>query len=115
MGRIVIEVMSIRIRPAAAPDLDFVIEAIVAAERSGTEASSYERVLGLDDSGFRAFLRSMMQANISGSEMSLDGFLLAENGVGPLAAVAAWVEGDGKSSSDYLKGPKMAEVVGLAH
>ena len=57
----------------------------------------------------------MVTANISGSEMSLDGFLLAENGVGPIAAVAAWVEGTGPTSSDYLKGPKMAEVVGLAH
>lgn len=89
------------------------LDALVAAERSGTPASSYERVFGFSDADFRGFLQALITTNIPGSELCLESFHIAQNGAVPVAALAAWVEGADKQSSNYLKGPHMAALVGM--
>lgn len=100
-------------RAATAADLAFVLDAVIEAERSGTGASSYERVLGYSTEEFRSFLKTLFLPGIPGTELCLEHYVLAEVNGQPVGTVAWWVEGHNGHASNHLKGQPMAEAVGM--
>jgi ribosomal protein S18 acetylase RimI-like enzyme len=91
------------IRTATVPDIDFLVEAIIQADKSGTEVSSYCRIFGLSEEELRKSLSQIVPENIGGFEISLDSFKIAEIGYKPVGAVASWIEGAAGIASGIRK------------
>ncbi len=98
-----LSVPNITIRRAQAKDVDFLVEAIVHAEKSGTERLSYQTIFNLEESEVREILKSMILENEGYCELSFDSFLIAEINGTPVSAVAAWIEGEDDIPSAIVK------------
>jgi len=81
------------IRPATSNDIDFLVEAVVNAEKSGTDILSYSTIFGIDEMEVRKVLAAMITENEGYCELSIDSFLVAEINGEYAGAVAAWIEG----------------------
>ncbi len=83
------------IRHATLSDTDFISDAIIGAEKSGTTRCGLATLFGLDETQLKTYLISMLEEEIEGCELSIDSFLLAEKDNSPVAATAGWVENAG--------------------
>ena len=94
-----------KIRLAGLNDIDFIVEAIIEAEKSGTDHCGFSTSFGLSEEETKSYLRGMLEEEIDGCEFSLDSFLIYEIDGTPVAAVAGWIEGDNSSDqpSSILK------------
>ena len=102
----------IRIRNAVEADIPFLIEGIIAAEKSGTEKLSYCTIFNITESELRTLLAIVLAEDITGQELCVSGFLVAEMNEQRAGAVCSWVEGaDGKSSA-ILKGNLLLHFLG---
>jgi len=81
------------IRKAVGADNDFIADAIIAAEKSGTEKAAIATIFNLPESEIKKNLAACLQEETTGSELSLDSYLLAEKKGEAVAAVAGWIEG----------------------
>jgi ribosomal protein S18 acetylase RimI-like enzyme len=91
------------IRTANISDIDFIIEAIVGADKSGTEVLSYCRIFDISINDLLNALRLIIEENLGGFEISLDSFKIAEIEDKPVGAVASWIEGANGVSSGIRK------------
>lgn len=103
---------AISFRPASADDLEFVIDCIVAAERSGQPRSLYERLFDLDETGLRALLREVCAEDLGGSELSVSSFLLATEEGRAIAGIARWVEAGDGPPSHLVRGTLLSHALG---
>lgn len=90
------------IRQAVPSDIPFLVEACLAAEKSGGEHAPIARIFGLGEAEIRPLLHLLFEEGIDGCEFSVSSFLIAERDGDAAGAVAAWVEGvaeDGLPSS----------------
>ena len=87
------------IRPATLQDRDFLIEAIIGAEKSGTDKLGLATLFGLTEEEVRNYLAQILEEEIDGCELSVSSFLLAEMDGKPVAAVGGWIEGE---NEDHL-------------
>lgn len=90
------------IRPAALDDRYFIVEAIIEAEKSGTDKFGLSTLFGLPEEEVSGYLVEMLEEEIDGCEFSISSFLIAEVNQVPVAAMAGWIEGrneDGLSSA----------------
>lgn len=71
--------MAIIIRKATLLDIDFLIEAIIAAEKSGTDILSYSTIFDLTERDVQNMLRNVLEKNVTGCELSPCNFLIAED------------------------------------
>lgn len=94
---------NIKIRRATVADADFLVDAIVNAEKSGTDRLSYSTIFNIEESEVRKILKEMILENEGYCELSIDPFLIAEIDGEPAAAVAAWVEGEDEIPSAIVK------------
>ena len=67
------------IRQAEISDIDFIIEAILEADRSDTDRISYCTIFNLSRVEFRKILREILIEDIQGSELCLSDFLVLNN------------------------------------
>lgn len=93
----------INIRQATANDIPFLVECIVAAEKSGTDKLSYCTIFDLTELELRVTLSEMLAEDIIGQELCVSGFLVAQVGSELAGAVCAWVEGAERKPSGILK------------
>lgn len=99
------------IRRAGLEDLDLVVEAILSAERSGTDKLGLATVFDRPEAEVRILVRSMLEEEVDGCELSLSGFLIAEVGGVGAAAVCGWVEAfRGSLPSGLLKANLIGRV-----
>lgn len=93
------------IRRASVADIDFLVETIVAAEKSGTENFGLARLFDVSEVEMRGYIRAMLDEEIDGCEFSLSSFLVAEHHGITVSAFAGWAEGqnDDELSSALLK------------
>ena len=91
------------IRKATAKDLDFLVEAVVSAEKSGTHVLSYSTIFGLDEQEVRRVLSAMIAENEGYCELSIDSFLVAEVEGELAGAIAGWIEGEDEIPSAIVK------------
>ena len=90
-----------KIRPATIDDINFIVEAIIAAEKGGSNKLSYTSIFGLSENDTAKYLKLMLEEEIDGCELSISSYLIVECGNELAAAIGAWIEGseDGVSSS----------------
>lgn len=81
------------IRQATLADVDFLVETIIQAEKSGTDKLGLSTLSGLTEQEVRTCLSAMLNEEIDGCELSISSFLLAFKQNEFVAAVAGWVEG----------------------
>lgn len=87
------------VREATLNDLDFIVNAIIEAEKSGSEVLSYSTVFNLSETEIREIFRQMILEEIDGCEFSITNYLVAETNGIVVAAIGAWVEQEEVSSS----------------
>ena len=90
-----------KIRPATIDDINFIVEAIIAAEKGGSNKLSYTSIFGLSENDTAKYLKLMLEEEIDGCELSISSYLVVESENELAAAMGAWIEGseDGVSSS----------------
>lgn len=103
--------MSIVIRPAQENDKEFIISAIVAAEKSGGEMTSYGGMFRMDEPAVRQLLSDMLDEDVDGQEVCIGSFLIAEVDGVPAAACAGFVEGEKGMASGTIKGNLLMHCV----
>lgn len=102
----------ITIRRAAPADADFIAEAIIAAEKSGTGLLSYSAIFDLTEDEVRDVLKQVMDEEIEGQEICLSHFLIAEVNGERAAACACWVEAKEGVPSGQMKANIFYHVLG---
>jgi ribosomal protein S18 acetylase RimI-like enzyme len=80
------------IRSAVVTDNIFIVEAIIAAEKSGSEKLGLSTLFNIPEPEIKKLLMCCLDEESSGCEFSLNSFLIAEYSGKPVAAVAGWIE-----------------------
>ena len=81
------------IRRATLEDIDFLVDTIVAAEKSGTYNFGLAKLFELSEEEMRACIKAMLDEEIEGCEFSVSSFMVAEDNGQVVSAFAGWVEG----------------------
>ncbi|MCK9210885.1 MAG: GNAT family N-acetyltransferase [Ignavibacteriaceae bacterium] len=93
----------ITIEKATENDIDFVIEAIIEADRCNTEQISYCNIFNLSLGEFKDILRNILVEDIEGHEFCLSCFLVAKvNGINA-GACCSWIEAIDNTPSYLIK------------
>lgn len=92
------------IRSANIQDIPFLVETIIAAEKSGTDKLSYATIFGISEEDSRRYIAEMLSEEVDGCELSISSFIIAEKNGQVAAAVSAWIEGIDGVASTILKG-----------
>ncbi|NMC60960.1 MAG: hypothetical protein GYA51_16505, partial [Candidatus Methanofastidiosa archaeon] len=88
-----------RVRTATINDIDFIVNAIIQAEKSGSELLSFSTIFNIKEEEVIRILRLILLEEVDGCEFSLTNYIVAElNGL-PVGAIGAWVERAETSSS----------------
>ena len=93
------------IRRATTDDIDFLVDTIVAAEKSGTDNFGLATLFEISEEEMREYIKAMLDEEIDGCEFSISSFIVAETNGTVVAAFAGWVEGqnDDELPSAFLK------------
>lgn len=87
-------IKDIVLRRAIVDDLDFLVDTIVAAEKSGTNNFGLAKIFDLSEDEMRGYIKDMLDEEIDGCEFSVSSFLVAEHLGKTISAFAGWVEGN---------------------
>jgi ribosomal protein S18 acetylase RimI-like enzyme len=79
-------------RNATKDDVDFIVEAIIEAEKSGSRILSYSRVFNLNEKELISIFRLMLLEEIDGCEFSISSYIVAETENKVVGTIGAWVE-----------------------
>jgi ribosomal protein S18 acetylase RimI-like enzyme len=99
------------LRQASTCDIPFLVDTIIEAEKSGTSILTYTTIFGLTETDARDNIAKMLNEEIDGCELSVSGFILAENNGKIAGAVGAWIEGSEGIPSNVLKGNLLSFVL----
>ena len=91
-------------RNATIDDIPFLVQAIIEAEKSGTDKLSYSTIFGLSVEEVRKYLANMLKEEVDDCELSISSFLIAVCNDTVVAALSAWIEGVDGIPSAVLKG-----------
>jgi ribosomal protein S18 acetylase RimI-like enzyme len=80
------------IRDATIDDIDFIVKAIIEAEKSGSDILSYSKIFNLSEEEVSKIFRLMLLEEIDGCEFSVSNYLVATFNDTVVAALCAWVE-----------------------
>ena len=89
-------------REATIKDVDFIVTAIIEAEKSGSAILSYSKIFNLSEAEVSNFLRKMLFEEIDGCEFSLSNYIVAEFGSNVVGTTGAWIERS-DSPSAFIK------------
>jgi GNAT superfamily N-acetyltransferase len=103
----------ISFRRGSLDDREFLVAAIIEAERSGTSSSMYERVFDLTRDELEDGLRSVLAEDLPGCELCAGSFLLAVVGDQPVGCIATWIEGETGVASSIVKATVWPRVLGI--
>ncbi len=95
----------IKIRRATLNDVDFLVDTIVAAEKSGTDNFGLAKLFELSEGEMRTYIKAMLEEEVDGCEFSVSSFLVADHHGKAVSAFAGWVEGQNEDElpSSILK------------
>lgn len=91
------------IRQAELNDIDFIIEAIIEADRSETERISYCNIFNLSTAELKVILKNVLLENIEGSEFCLSHFKVALVEGVHAGACCSWIEASDGNPSYLIK------------
>lgn len=86
-------------RKATENDIDYIIQAIIEAEKSGTDILSYSNIFNLTETEVREIFRQMILEGIEGCEFSVGSYIVAVNNNKVVGTIGAWVENNDTPSS----------------
>lgn len=95
--------MSMTIRQATAEDKDFLIEAIMEAEKSGSDTISYCAIFSITEETLRETLSDILDEEMEDQELYIPNFLVAEVDGRPAATISGWVEKKNGMASSIIK------------
>ncbi len=84
-------------------DIDFIVEAIIEAEKSGTNRLSYSTVFDYNFDQVNELIKNALLEDIPGHELSLSGFILAYINNEHAGAVCSWIEAVEEIPSAVIK------------
>jgi len=90
------------IREATLKDVDFIVNAIIEAEKSGSEILSYSTVFNLSEKQLREMFHDILLEEIDGCEFSITSYLVAEIDNKVVATVGSWIEHK-EAPSSFIK------------
>ncbi|CAN5477255.1 hypothetical protein BH11BAC1_BH11BAC1_11840 [soil metagenome] len=90
-------------RKGEARDIPFLIDTIVAAEKSGTEKFSYSAIFEMPEAEIRKIFADILAEDVQGQELCYSDYLVGEVNGKFAGAVAAWIEGESGQESSVRK------------
>jgi ribosomal protein S18 acetylase RimI-like enzyme len=84
-------------------DIPFLVDTVVAAEKSGTDMFSYSNIFEMPEEEVRKYLSLIMKEDIPGQELCYSVYLIAEVDGKTAGAVGAWVEGESGQQTSVRK------------
>jgi hypothetical protein len=90
-------------RQAEQSDIDFIVEAIIEAEKSGSQMITSCNIFSLTGEEFRKILKDVLAQNIENYDYYLSGYLIGEIDGEYAGTVGSWVEGADGTPSGMLK------------
>lgn len=93
----------IKIIPATVKEIPFIVETIIAAEKSGTDVISTCRFFDFSENEYSEMIVELLNDNSPGYEYALSNYLVAFDQDKPVGAFGAWIEGEDGISSIILK------------
>ena len=104
--------LDITYRNANINDISIIVDAIIEAEKSGTNRLSYTAIFGLTENEVRKYLKEMLLEEIDGcGELSISSYMIAEKDKKSVAAACAWIEGKEGVPTQVLKGNLLRHVL----
>jgi ribosomal protein S18 acetylase RimI-like enzyme len=102
----------VSVRQAVEADRDFLIEAILAAERGGAPCLSYCEIFGVGEDELRGLLGQILAEDFEGQELCTSGFLVALDGDEYAGAACGWIEGEAELPSTLIKANLLHHFLG---
>ena len=90
-------------RDANVEDIDFLVEAIVNAEKGHRDILPYCALFNIPEDELSSVLKKIFRENITDFDFSLRNFMIAEHEGCPVAAYAGWVEGIRRNAVTIIK------------
>jgi ribosomal protein S18 acetylase RimI-like enzyme len=101
------------IRKAQNSDFDFIAEAIIESEKSGSNIFPYGMLFDVTEIEFKNLLFQIFEEEIEGQPWEYQSWLIIETENGEIAAgLSTWLEGSAGMSSDLLKTQSLGFVLG---
>lgn len=104
-------VKQLKFRFAKPDDVEFIIECIIEAEKSGTQTINTCRIFNLSEQEWRDILRKILLVDIPDYDFWLSNYLIAELDNRPVCAQGAWFEGKTGIASSVIKTSMMMEYI----
>ncbi len=93
----------ISFRQATIDDIDFIIEAVIEAEKGGSDLISTCCIFALSEERYKVVLRNIFEQDIENFDYYLSGYLIAESGGNYIGASGSWLEGAGDIPSGIIR------------
>ena len=101
------------VRNATPLDIDFIVETIIEADKSGTTICSMCNILIISETEYRKILTEILfKEDVEGQEFSLSGFLIAEFRGESIGALGSWVEAASGVPSHLLLSTLLLHYIG---
>jgi ribosomal protein S18 acetylase RimI-like enzyme len=101
------------IRKAVKSDFDFIAEAIIESEKSGSNIFPYGVLFDVSEMEFKGVLQQIFEEEIEGQPWDYNSWYILENDANETAAaLCTWQEGSAGMSSDLLKTQSLGFVLG---
>lgn len=91
-------------RKATQADIPFLVDTIVAAEKSGSEIFSYSTIFEMPEQEIRELLAAILAEDAPGQELCVSDYLIAQVNGQDAGALAGWIEGESGQPSGLIKG-----------
>jgi len=89
---------NISVRTATVSDILFLVDAIVAAEKSGTNNLGLANYFKLSEGEFKTYLAQILEEEVDGCEFSISSFIVAEIDGKVVSTFGGWLEGDNEDN-----------------
>src|SRR5689334_18704316 len=84
-------------------DIPFIIDTIVAAEKSGSDVLSYSTIFEMPEVEVRRIFATILAEDVTGQELCYSDYTVAEVSGQVAGAVAGWIEGQSGQPSSIKK------------
>lgn len=101
----------IEISPATSADIDFVIDTIIEAEKSGTEKMSFCNIFSMTEPEVRSLLKRILEKDVTGQELSYSEYLICRVDGEYAGACTSWIEEENGYSAALLKADLLFDFV----
>ncbi len=99
------------IRKATINDIDFIIETIIEAEKSGTDKLSFCNIFNLSELEVKNLLNDILNKDVTGQELCISDYLVYIINNEYAGACASWIEAISGTSAAVLKADLLFEFV----